>query len=136
VDLALSFVRSDNLPEAIGWNPRHQYDWEDLRVFSSLGVLWVEWPWHHHARNIVETFWEHLKCDWSIAGGHMQAKLVDNIPNMLNFYSVITLQELCTKAHHVLNMYSPIPGPFAPSAVNLSSQEQASRSKRLPWEYC
>ena len=33
-----------------------------------------------------------------MVGGHMQLKLVDNIPNVLNFYSVITQQELCTKA--------------------------------------
>jgi hypothetical protein len=45
----------------------------------------------------------------------MQVKLVDNIPNMLNFYLVITSQELCTKAYHVLNMDLLIPGPLAPS---------------------
>jgi hypothetical protein len=45
----------------------------------------------------------------------MQVKLADNIPNVPNLYSVITLREICTKAQDVLKMYSPIPCPLAPS---------------------
>ena len=57
----------------------------------------------------------------------MQVKFIDNIPNVLNFYSVITSQELCTKVQHVLSMYLPIPGPLAPSVM--SDQGVSSNNK-------
>ena len=121
----LSQKCSLNVPSGHIVTTSHVFEY--IWITLPLASITLQYHFCHHARNIVETFWEHLKCDWSIAGSRMQVKFIDNIPNVLNFYSVITSQELCTKVQHVLSMYLPIPGPLAPSVM--SDQGVSSNNK-------